>query len=606
MVSNGGVLETRDVGTLSGTVGVVSDATLQGDGTTGSPLGIDLSNPNSWTGTQTFSDVDINGGTVDGTAIGATSESSGRFTTIEGTALPGTSASTEVVVSNGGVLETRTFVSLGSSNDEPFITFGSDGGSLTDNRVLSGGTAISLVNSGADDGTLTINNTGVTSLTGTANQVNVSSSTGSVTLSTPQDIHDDAVPTFDGLTLDNLSGSSASTEVVVSNGGVLETRDAGTLSGTVGVVSDATLQGDGTTGSPLGIDLSNPNSWTGTQTFSDVDINGGTVDGTAIGATSESSGRFTTIEGTALPGTSTSTEVVVSNGGVLETRDAGTLSGTVGVVSDATLQGDGTTGSPLGIDLSNPNSWTGTQTFSDVDINGGTVDGTAIGITSESSGRFTTIEGTALPGTSTSTEVVVSNGGVLETRDAGTLSGTVGVVSDATLQGDGTTGSPLGIDLSNPNSWTGTQTFLNVDINGGTVDGTAIGATSESSGRFTTIEGTALPGTSTSTEVVVSNGGVLETRTFVSLGSSKDEPFITFGSDGGSLTDNRVLSGGTAISLVNSGADDGTLTINNTGVTSLTGTANQVNVSSSTGSVTLSTPQDIHDDAVPTFDGFDA
>ena len=99
-------------------------------------------------------------------------------------------------------------------------------------------------------GTLTINNTGVTSLTGTANQVNVSSSTGSVTLSTPQDIHDDAVPTFDGLTLDNLSGSSASTEVVVSNGGVLETRDAGTLSGTVGVVSDGDIAGRRHDGQP--------------------------------------------------------------------------------------------------------------------------------------------------------------------------------------------------------------------------------------------------------------------------------------------------------------------------------------------------------------------
>lgn len=58
------------------------------------------------------------------------------------------------------------------------------------------------------------------------------------------------------------------------------------------------------------------------------------------------------------------------------------------------------------------------------------------------------------------------------------------------------------------------------------------------------------------------------------------------------LTNERVLTAGTGISFSDGGAG-GTLTITNTGVTSITGTANQVIASGSTGAVTLSLPQSI-------------
>lgn len=57
-----------------------------------------------------------------------------------------------------------------------------------------------------------------------------------------------------------------------------------------------------------------------------------------------------------------------------------------------------------------------------------------------------------------------------------------------------------------------------------------------------------------------------------------------------SLWTKNTLTAGTAIGVTN-GA--GSITINNTGVTSLAGTANQVSVSGSTGSVTLSLPSSI-------------
>lgn len=83
---------------------------------------------------------------------------------------------------------------------------------------ITGGASVSL------GGTLNLQNTGVTSIAGTINQVNVSSSTGAVTVSLPQNIDHNATPTFDAIVLDNLAVGSNATDVIVSNGGVLESR----------------------------------------------------------------------------------------------------------------------------------------------------------------------------------------------------------------------------------------------------------------------------------------------------------------------------------------------------------------------------------------------
>ncbi len=63
----------------------------------------------------------------------------------------------------------------------------------------------------------TIENTGVLSITGTANQISATASTGAITLSTPQDIHSGATPSFSGVTVgsvtltDALLGTAAGT-----------------------------------------------------------------------------------------------------------------------------------------------------------------------------------------------------------------------------------------------------------------------------------------------------------------------------------------------------------------------------------------------------------
>jgi len=81
---------------------------------------------------------------------------------------------------------------------------------LTANSLMysaAGGVITSL--GAATDGQLPIGSIGaapvLATLTGTTNQVNVANGAGSITLSTPQDIHVGASPTFVDLTLSDLS-----------------------------------------------------------------------------------------------------------------------------------------------------------------------------------------------------------------------------------------------------------------------------------------------------------------------------------------------------------------------------------------------------------------
>lgn len=129
-----------------------------------------------------------------------------------------------------------------------------------------------------------------------------------------------------------------------------------------------------------------------------------------------------------------------------------------------------------------------------------------------------------------------STGQFLQTDGTGGLSWADAITSvsvDSTLTGDGTSGNPLGVDLTSANTWTGTQTFPattdqgdslilsinagtttidaarigngitntqvdnNLTIDGGVIDNTPIGATTESTGKFTTVEATTVLGAAT-------------------------------------------------------------------------------------------------------------
>ena len=299
------------------------------------------------------------------------------------TGLAGSSAATEIVVSSGGVLQTRSIASLPTTGGgEPYVTFGAGSSTLTNNRVVAAGTGIDIVDAGSDNGNITINNTGllgaaagtgisvtttsgtatisntgvtnlnagtglsvsgttgaitinntgVTSITGTANQIIASGSTGAVTLSTPQNIHTGATPTFAGMTLTAMTNDNTIPTVVVSDGGVLKTRSVASLPGGFsGVTTNATLTGDGTGGNPLGINLANANTWSALQTFSSLATTGTTTlgdggDNITVNATT---GTFNV---TGLSNDDTKTRVLVQDAttGQVYYRTASSLSGSAG------------------------------------------------------------------------------------------------------------------------------------------------------------------------------------------------------------------------------------------------------------------------------------
>ena len=93
-------------------------------------------------------------------------------------------------------------------------------------------------------------------------------------------------------------------------------------------------------------------SFTGNVTSSTVDINGGAIDGTNIGASTPGTGAFTTVD---------------INGGTIDGTNIG-----------ATTPGTGA--------------------FTTVDINGGTIDATNIGVTTPGTGAFTTLTGNTIGG----------------------------------------------------------------------------------------------------------------------------------------------------------------------------------------------------------------
>lgn len=484
----GNTLVTKDFVTAPGNVAVGTDPSLTGNGTTASPLAINLSNTNSWSGAQTFATAIINGGAINATPIGGAAPSSGAFTTIDGASLSlsgrATSAST-AAGDPGNTLVTKDFVTAGGN-----VAVGTNP-TLTGNGTTATPLGINLSNAntwGANQTftTATING-------GAINSTPIGAATPS----------SGAFTTIVGATL-SLSGKATSASTVAGDGGTtLVTKDFVTAPGNVAVTVNGTLTGNGTTGSPLGINLANSNTWTAGQTFTTINAGSLALSGKAVSAS--------TVAGDA--------------GTTLVTKDFVTAPGNVAVTTNATITGNGTTGSPIGINLSNANSWGANQTFTTATINGGAINATPIGSATPSSGAFTTINGGSLTlsGKATSASTTAGDGGTtLVTKDFVTSGGNVAVATNATITGNGTTGSPIGVNLSNPNSWTANQTFATATINGGAINATPIGSTTPSSGAFTTINGTslALTAKATSASTVAADGGTtLVTKDFVTSGN---------------------------------------------------------------------------------------
>ena len=326
-----------------------------------------------------------------------------------------------------------------------------------------------------------------------------------------------------------------------------------------------------------------------------------TILDTATTITSENAIRVNTTGDGTTAGIATSggLEFLYDNGGITETKtlyyDNSGLHWTTGNIdfkSTGQIYGgtltDGTATLSGGTLTGNVTS-SGTSTFSTVDINGGNIDGTKIGVTTADSGRFTTIS---------STSSITSYGAITASSAV-----TGGSLTDgtATLSGGILTG-----DVNGNVTSLGTSTFSTVDINGGNIDGTKIGVTTADSGRFTTISSTS----SITASGAVTGGSLTDGTATLSAGALSGVTTITASSavTGGSLTDGTAtLSAGalsgvttiTASSAVTGGSlTDGTATLQSgsltgaaaiaaSGVISTTNTAN-ADSTGSTGSIVTS------------------
>jgi len=175
-----------------------------------------------------------------------------------------------------------------------------------------------------------------------------------------------------------------------------------------------------------------------------------------------------------------------TSGYLLQTDGSGNLSwvtppsGTV--TRNATLTGNGSSGSPLGINLGNANTWTANQTFAGTFL---IASNSRIALTNsdnnprdirwqEPSGTGTQYIGLRAPSVSNNGNYVfpavvgtagqvlslaTSNGVDSATMQWITVSSGGTVTTNATLSGDGSVGTPLGINLGNSNTWTANQTF---------------------------------------------------------------------------------------------------------------------------------------------------
>jgi hypothetical protein len=278
----------------------------------------------------TLTSVDINGGNIDNTIIGATTREAAYFTTIAANgqvSLTGNIGSVDsttgtLVVTGGTGISENLFVN-GTSNFTGLVT--ADNVTATGNVNLNGADiTLSLQPTGT--GTVTINPDAV----GEINNMNIGAATrgtGAFTTLTAND----AVT----LTANTTSTNSTNGTLVVTGGvGVSENVNLG---GSLTVGVDATITGDldvsgAATINPANNSISLQPTGTGTVTINPGTV--GTIDRMNIGATNRGTGAFTTLSATGL------TEVTDTTSSTLTTNGAFVVAGGVGIAENLNVGGD--------------------------------------------------------------------------------------------------------------------------------------------------------------------------------------------------------------------------------------------------------------------------
>jgi hypothetical protein len=434
----------------------------------------------------TLTSADINGGTIDGTTIGATTPNAATFTTL----------TTDNINIDG-----NTIISIDTDGDINLTPNGT--GSIVQSKVdINGGVidgtsiGISIPSSGQFSDCAVNTNGGATAL------IRFYNGNGIRNWYCGQDINDTGYTIrwfngvdfwFESFKVDSL-GNVTIPGIFNSNSVKALTFDTNvdaagvTLSGT-SLVAD---------GNDTDIDINITPKGTGSvvlskSTLTTTDINGGTIDGTTIGATTPSTGTFTTLNATTL----NATNLNYTNQ-TYSTNDPITISATNKVIVYEEHNGVDFD-SPITINLTEADYYIDSlcteitnkmiagsgQTYTwlcEVGTGGNVEFSTQEGPFkidfTQPNAPFAELGFTAFYYQETGIAPWIIGGATVPVTDGTTLSG-----NSLTAQGDETN-----IDIDLVPKGTGSIVQSKVDINGGTIDGTTIGATTPDSGKFTVLD----------------------------------------------------------------------------------------------------------------------
>ena len=237
----------------------------------------------------TVTTADINGGTIDGTNIGASTQGTGQFTTLSASSnlQVGTSvtASTGVLVNAGGVIVTAGGLAVNAGN------LAVSNGNISGSGLLQAGGQLTVAQLATLNGGLTITTGGAT-ISGSTN------TSGSIIIGGNGSLF--------ALTADvsNLQ---------VANIKAKDGTSAGSIANSTGVVTLAST------------------------VLTTTDINGGTIDGTTIGATAQSSVKATTLSASSNLQVGTS---ITASSGILVNAGGLTVSDGDSSLQKLTVNGD--------------------------------------------------------------------------------------------------------------------------------------------------------------------------------------------------------------------------------------------------------------------------